>query len=265
MNTERKIVYGCYPSFLSVYFVNYAIEKYNIKFDTILISKKPVCINGRKVSGIKGLLWFFKRFNIKYCLYQAILSSNFLFKFSKKKFLSFEMLAKKHRINIIYSSNFNDYKTIAQLNTREVNFFVSFGLDQILRKTFLNVFENTVNIHPSDLPNFKGPDSVFYFLISGEKSMGITLHKLEEEIDSGDILLRDEIEKLNGDTHLSLLKKSILKGTELFNELLHNQESIIPINQNLIETVYPYKSWPSKEEIKYFQEKNRYLKFKDFI
>ena len=95
--------------------------------------------------------------------------------------------------------------------------------------------------------------------------MGITLHKLEEEIDSGDILLRDEIEKLNGDTHLSLLKKSILKGTELFNELLHNQESIIPINQNLIETVYPYKSWPSKEEIKYFQEKNRYLKFKDFI
>lgn len=265
MTKERKIVYGCYPSFLSTYFVNLAIEKYDIKFDTILISTRPVYINGKKIVGFKGLLWFFKTFSIKYCLYQAILSSNFLFRFSKKRVLSFEKLAKKHGINLVYSSNFHNQETIEMLKSRGVDFFVSFGLDQILKKPFLNLFKEAINIHPSDLPNFKGPDSIFYFLISGEKSMGITLHQLEEEIDSGGILLKNKIEKVDSDTHLSLLKKSILSGTELFNEFLQNKEPIIPINQDLINIVYPYKSWPNKEDLDTFQEKNEYLKFKDFI
>lgn len=265
MNYERKIVYGCYPSFLSLYFMNLVIEKYNIKIDTILISTRPICINNKKIEGIKGLIWFFKKFGIKYSLYQAILSSNILFKFSAKKILSFEKLAKKHKINIIYSSNFHSYETIAELKRREVNFFVSFGLDQILKTSFLNIFHKSVNIHPSDLPNFKGPDSIFYFLISGEKLMGITLHKLEEEIDGGDILLKDLIEKTNCDTHFSLIKKAILKGAELLNDFLLNQESINPISQNLANMVYPYKSWPSDEDLEDFKKKNKYLKFKDLV
>ena len=45
--------------------------------------------------------------------------------------------------------------------------FISMGLDQILKKEFIELFkEACLNIHPSKLPDFRGPDSIFQFLFT---------------------------------------------------------------------------------------------------
>jgi methionyl-tRNA formyltransferase len=44
------------------------------------------------------------------------------------------------------------------------------------------------NLHPSLLPAYRGPDPLFWQQQAGETATGITLHQMDEELDTGPIL-----------------------------------------------------------------------------
>ncbi len=48
-----------------------------------------------------------------------------------------------------------------------------------------------INVHPSDLPRWRGPDPVHWALRSGDAQTAICVHWLTEEVDAGDVLLRE--------------------------------------------------------------------------
>lgn len=50
-----------------------------------------------------------------------------------------------------------------------------------------------LNIHPSLLPAYRGPQPVFWQLKNGELKTGVTLHVLSDEFDAGDIVLQSEV------------------------------------------------------------------------
>jgi methionyl-tRNA formyltransferase len=45
-----------------------------------------------------------------------------------------------------------------------------------------------LNIHPSALPKYRGPSPVLWAIRNGDPSMGVTVHRMNEEIDAGPIL-----------------------------------------------------------------------------
>lgn len=45
-----------------------------------------------------------------------------------------------------------------------------------------------VNIHPSLLPEFRGVDPVFRSLLEGRRALGVSVHRLAEELDRGNVL-----------------------------------------------------------------------------
>ena len=49
-----------------------------------------------------------------------------------------------------------------------------------------------INIHPSKLPNFRGPVPTAWAILNGEKTFGITIHEIDSGIDTGDILIQEE-------------------------------------------------------------------------
>ena len=51
----------------------------------------------------------------------------------------------------------------------------------------------SLNIHPSLLPAYRGPQPVFWQLKNGEMKTGVTLHLLNDEFDAGDIVLQTEV------------------------------------------------------------------------
>lgn len=267
MEKSQKITFGCYPSFVSLYLVNILIVKYGIRFEKIIISTKKIRINGVTISGLKGLMYMIKNFGFKFTFYQIFLSGIypfFLFVFKKRKtFLSFKKLSKIHNIPIIYSSNFNSTKLVENISNYDNEVFLSMGLDQILKEKFINSFQSCVNIHPSKLPDFKGPDSIFNFLLSSEKEMGVTIHQIAIEIDSGDIILTSKIKRKKGDTHLSLLKEAVVVGADIFNNYIRYIDKIQPIAQKEFDIIYEYKSWPDKSDLINFTTKEKYCKFKD--
>lgn len=48
-----------------------------------------------------------------------------------------------------------------------------------------------VNIHPSALPAYRGPTPTAWAILNGETEFGITVHRMDEGIDTGDILIQE--------------------------------------------------------------------------
>ena len=51
----------------------------------------------------------------------------------------------------------------------------------------------TINLHASLLPNYRGAAPINWAIINGEKETGVTTFKLQHEIDTGEIILREKI------------------------------------------------------------------------
>jgi len=47
-----------------------------------------------------------------------------------------------------------------------------------------------LNVHPSMLPAYRGPAPIFWQLRNGERELGVTLHRMDAELDAGPILLQ---------------------------------------------------------------------------
>ncbi len=50
-----------------------------------------------------------------------------------------------------------------------------------------------LNIHPSPLPHGRGPDPVFWVYRNGERDTGVTVHQMDEGLDTGPILAQQRI------------------------------------------------------------------------
>ena len=51
-----------------------------------------------------------------------------------------------------------------------------------------------INVHPSDLPQWRGPDPIVHTLLSGQRDSAVCVHALTEALDAGDIYLRKPVQ-----------------------------------------------------------------------
>ncbi len=61
-----------------------------------------------------------------------------------------------------------------------------------------------INVHPSMLPKYRGPNPYLQVILNGEKQTGITFHLMDSDYDSGSILYQIPVEILKNDTGKSL-------------------------------------------------------------
>lgn len=77
-----------------------------------------------------------------------------------------------------------------------------------------------INIHPSNLPEFRGPSPIESQLLNNYKELVISIMKLDAGMDSGDIIIKNKIDITELDTTQSLeLKAGQVGGELLFNIL----------------------------------------------
>ena len=72
-----------------------------------------------------------------------------------------------------------------------------------------------VNVHPSLLPRYRGPNPLYWVLDRGERETGVTVHYVDEGIDTGDIILQETLAIGPGDTEITLQRRSATLGAEL--------------------------------------------------
>ena len=90
---------------------------------------------------------------------------------------------------------------IAALREAEVDLVVLAGFMRILKGEFLRAFEGrVVNVHPSLLPSFPGLEAWKQALDAGVKWTGVTVHYVDQAIDSGPIIAQEPVPVCEDDT-----------------------------------------------------------------
>lgn len=138
---------------------------------------------------------------------------------------------------------------------------VSFG--KIIPEEVLNLFpKGVINLHPSLLPKYRGPNPIRWQILNGEKLSGITIIKLTKEIDAGPILIKKEVQVDENDNYTKLSEKLIKIGkdalTTAINLIRTGKEIWIPQDGNF---TYAPKFEESFEKID-FNENGDHLKRK---
>jgi phosphoribosylglycinamide formyltransferase-1 len=81
------------------------------------------------------------------------------------------------------------------LGERQVDLVVLAGYMELLSPEFVARFRNRViNVHPALLPSFPGLDAVGQALDHGVKVTGVTVHFVDEGVDSGPIILQRAVD-----------------------------------------------------------------------
>lgn len=87
---------------------------------------------------------------------------------------------------------------------------------KLLPKTVLEVPPmGCVNLHPSLLPRHRGPSPIAFAILSGDRNTGISTMLMDEGMDTGDILLQEEIPVREDDTTESLTHRIMEPSAQL--------------------------------------------------
>ena len=138
-------------------------------------------------------------------------------------------LRKFAKLNGITEKKLEDVYNIDNL------FFLSLEFDRIIRPDlFINA--RLYNIHFSLLPKYKGMYTSAHPILKGENFSGVTLHKIDSGIDTGDVIDQEEFVIYESDDCKSLYLKYIRHGTDLIlkniDNLIHDKAVARPQNSN---------------------------------
>jgi phosphoribosylglycinamide formyltransferase-1 len=88
-----------------------------------------------------------------------------------------------------------DEAMAAWLAERDVELVVLAGFMRLLSEAFLSRFpDRVINVHPALLPAFRGLDAIQQALDYGVKVFGVTVHFVDQGVDSGPVILQRAVE-----------------------------------------------------------------------
>ena len=116
--------------------------------------------------------------------------------------------ATEHGLTLVDFADVNNQVAIEELATYGCDLFISMSFDQIMRRRMFDLPRlGTINCHAGMLPFYRGRSVLNWALINDEKALGITVHFIDDGIDTGDIILQRHLEISDEDDYASLLER----------------------------------------------------------
>lgn len=95
------------------------------------------------------------------------------------------------------------------------------GYLRLLSADFIQAFPHRIlNIHPSLLPAFPGLDAQHQALAHGVKITGCTVHFVDEQLDSGPIVLQAAVPVLDDDSEDTLSSRILAEEHQIYSEAI---------------------------------------------
>jgi len=149
-------------------------------------------------------------------------------------------LALEHRIPLIQPQNIRkDPAVLDELKSTQpdINVVVAYG--QIIPPAVIYFPPgNSINLHFSLLPRYRGASPVQWAILNGEKTTGLTVFTLNEKMDEGDILTQQKVDILSGESANRLEDRLAEKGAELLAATLNRIKEIEPRPQDHSRATY---------------------------
>lgn len=107
-------------------------------------------------------------------------------------------------------------KSVEKLKVFGADLFVVIAYGQILAPEILSIPKSyTIGLHASLLPKYRGASPINWAVLNGEKETGVSVFKLNEKMDAGDVIAQEAVEILDSDNALALSQKLSEIGARL--------------------------------------------------
>ena len=126
-------------------------------------------------------------------------------------------------------------EAVQRLREEAPDLIVVAAFGQILSQEILDLPRyGCVNVHASLLPKYRGAAPIQWAVINGEEKSGVTIMQMDAGLDTGDILLQEEIPLSPRETGESLYEKMAKIGGELLVKALPMIEAgtLTPVRQD---------------------------------
>jgi methionyl-tRNA formyltransferase len=133
--------------------------------------------------------------------------------------------AKAKGIKTFNIRNPNNKKFLAKLKKLDIDIIINQS-QAILKQDLLAVPRiGVLNRHNALLPKNRGRLAPFWALYKGDKETGVSIHFVDEGLDSGDIIVQEKFEVVKNDTFNTLVKKNYEIASRLMFKALDMLES----------------------------------------
>jgi methionyl-tRNA formyltransferase len=148
---------------------------------------------------------------------------------------------------LLQPENLKDQDFINSLKKLKADLFIVVAFRMLPENVWKIPTLGTVNLHASLLPDYRGAAPINRAIINGETITGVTTFFIDERIDTGNILLQEEVQifpfENAGDLHDRLMKHGALLVIKTVEGIAENKIKMQP-QKELIDRKYPLRLAP---------------------
>jgi methionyl-tRNA formyltransferase len=170
-----------------------------------------------------------------------------------------EAIARAHGVPVRHVGNVNDPALVDDLMRMGLDVILSVSAPQVFKKDLLQVPAwGCVNIHAAKLPKYRGMMPNFWAFYHGDQSAGITVHRMDEALDRGKILLQGDVEIRPDDTLDDLMRRSKVEAARIaVDALARVRDGTITLRD--YEGEGSYFSFPTPDHVRELRRRGRRL------
>lgn len=161
--------------------------------------------------------------------------------------------AQERNLEIVRDTKVRDPELIEKIRALNPEIIFCIGGTQIIPKEVLDIPKlGTLNIHPALLPKYRGRFSTAHAIFNGDTFTGVTVHWMDEGLDTGPIIFQEKFDIETSDTARTLYDKFTATGTKLFADFLNlwlSDQEIVSHAQDESQATYYPKGLPGDGEI----------------
>jgi methionyl-tRNA formyltransferase len=112
-----------------------------------------------------------------------------------------KQVATEHGVEVLQPERASDEEFCKRIRNKDPDLLIVVAFGQILKKNLLSIPRwGAVNIHASLLPKYRGAAPIQWAILNNEKMTGLTAMQMDEGLDTGPILLQEELAIVEDET-----------------------------------------------------------------
>ncbi len=128
--------------------------------------------------------------------------------------------ALKHGLKVLQPENLKDEAFIEELNSLKADIFVVVAFRKLPKQVWQIPPSGCFNLHASLLPQYRGAAPINHVLINGESQTGVTTFFIDENIDTGAVILQQSVDIGSDETAGELHERLMESGAATILETL---------------------------------------------
>jgi len=246
------------PLYILPFFEEF-LRHYADEFQILRVSCSPAMGKRSRMKLLKELSLLYGALGVAR-LISASVTSKLLAKLPRRRgagnYHGIQQLCAAYNIEYRLIGNPNVTEFLTGLEGRKPDILISVACPFILKKKVLSIPPmGCINIHHAPLPRYKGMMPTFWQMYHDEKSLGVTVHFMDEKLDEGAAIIQDTLPVRNGESLHEVIRRAKRHGAHVMAKALRTLESGSHVEVSIDGQLGSYFTFPTPAEIRSFRQR----------